>query len=327
MSKRQELIIVVVPVYNVERYVSKCIDSIIKQTYSNFELILIDDGSPDNSGKICDEYAKIDNRIRVIHQENKGLAEVRNVGIKESKGDFLQFVDSDDWIEPDTLEICINIADKYDADIVCFRAIKAYLDGREVHTSGKKYGIRIMDMPEALSNVFFSKFVDVISWNKLIRTSLLHEITYPRGILYEDMFTTYKIIAKASKVACTDKELYHYLQNPQSIGHYEFSEKTYDLGRAAEECYSFSSKIEGADKNALLVGMWYWKIAVVNRMIRANSMNRSYMDSLRRDIRIGNVLSCTMLPMTKKSQLAIFKISPTVYRFIFNIHEKKENNA
>lgn len=322
MNEKKELISVVVPVYKVEKYVSKCIESILNQTYPYFELILIDDGSPDESGNICDMYAKKDNRIRVIHQKNKGLAEVRNIGIREANGIYLQFVDSDDWIEKDTLRKCLSVLHENDADIVCFRAVISFLDGREKPINKEKYGIKVLSKEEALSTVFFTKYVDVISCNKFIKLNILKEIHYPCGKLYEDMYTTYKIIDKADRIACISDELYHYLRNPESIGHNAFSDTTYDLGRAAEECYEYCSNIQGTDKTLLLVGMWFWKIAVANKMIRAETIDSEYIKGLRRSINLFSVFLCDLLSPVQKIQMYIFKSNFFLYSELFKLYKK-----
>lgn len=233
------MISVVVPVYKVEPYLAQCVDSILSQTYQDLEILLIDDGSPDKCPAMCDEYAKKDKRIRVIHQENQGLAEVRNVGIREAKGEYIQYVDSDDWIEPDMLETCYNFMKKYDADIVCFRAIGEYEGGIQGHL-GLNYSPRLMDSAEAVSVLFFPHYVDVIAWNKLMKAEILRGIEYPTGKLYEDMYTTYKILANARKILCISNELYHYRKREGSIGSYKFSRSTYDLADAAGKCFNFA---------------------------------------------------------------------------------------
>lgn len=313
------MISVVVPVYKVEKYLAKCIDSIIAQTYTDLEILLIDDGSPDNCPAICDEYAKKDRRIRVIHQANQGLAEVRNVGIREAKGEYLQFVDSDDWIEPDMIEKCYNYMNAYDADIVCFRSITEYEDGRQIHY-GLNYPPRLMESAEALSVLFVPQYVDVLAWNKLMKLKLLRGIEYPIGKLYEDMFTTYKIIARASKILCLSNEFYHYLKRDMSISHYNLSSRTYDLLEATQKCFDFAIKQnegnELARKN-LLCGLWFWKIVMANYMIKANSPDEKYILQLQKDIKAGIVMSCPLLSVTRKIQFLLFKYNQKLYRLIY----------
>ena len=313
------MISVVVPVYNVEKYLAKCLESIIAQTYRDIEIVLIDDGSTDESGKICDEYAQRDKRIRVIHQENKGLAEVRNIGIHEARGEYIQFIDSDDWVELDMLETCLDYAEQYNADIVCFRVICEYQGNVQIH-SGVSYPPRVMDSAEALSVLFFPQYVDVITCNKLIKSDIFHGIEYPAGKLYEDMYTTYKILGKARKILCISDEFYHYLKRQGSIGSYIFSSTTYDLAEAASKCFEFSINRNNGNSTAginLQCGLWFWKIVTANYMVKANKLDKEYISSLQKDIKARTVMKCSLLNFTRKTQLLLFKYSLTLYRWLY----------
>ncbi len=213
------MISVVVPVYNVENYIERCLDSILNQTYRDLEIILVDDGSTDNSGRICDEYEKSDSRIKVIHRENGGLSAARNTGIKASCGEYLIFIDSDDYIHPKMLEILAGNLINNQSDIAICGFKKIYDD--EVTEYEEKPGttISIYSGREACLNMYDDRLavMTVVAWNKLYKRSLFENIFYPEGKIHEDEFTTYKLLYNSGRVVYFDGELYYYVQRKGSI--------------------------------------------------------------------------------------------------------------
>ena len=205
---------IIVPVYKVEQYLHKCLDSILAQTFTDWECILIDDGSPDNSGVICDEYAQQDRRFRVIHQENKGSAGARNTGLGKAQGKYLICVDSDDWVEPDYLECLYNEAERTGADIVLCNLLHQYKQKTVVVknvVSEKK--------SENLCNLLEGKIYGYL-FCKFIRLSLLkeHGIKFNEGLnMWEDMLFSAKIFVVAKKFSYVNKALYHYRNTPGSL--------------------------------------------------------------------------------------------------------------
>ena len=212
----QEILIsFVVPVYNVEKYLYRCVKSILNQGYSNFELILVDDGSKDKSSKMCDEFKNNDKRIRVIHKENGGLSSARNAGIKAAIGEYICFVDSDDWIEKNLLEEFVKVVDEQD-DVFVYghRMVKEY----KVFDD-KDYPVETISGAVALDKFVLNK-INGYAWNKIVRRTLLfkYDIFFPEGRNYEDIPTTYKIFIHARKVKITEKPLYNYfVSNSNSI--------------------------------------------------------------------------------------------------------------
>ena len=206
---------VIVPIYKVEKYLKKCVDSIINQTYTNLEIILVEDGSPDNSGKICDEYAKKDGRIKVIHKENCGLSDARNVGIEQATGDYIATVDSDDYIDVDFIEVLYNIIKEFDADMsVCSACIVQEDDSPKFSNGQQAY---VMNGKEAIHALICDKTISVNAWDKLYKKELFKGIKYPKGLLYEDLATTYKLIDRCQRVCVTDAKKYAYVQRKSSI--------------------------------------------------------------------------------------------------------------
>ena len=218
------LISVIVPVYNVERYLRKCVDSIIKQTYRNLEIFLVDDGSPDNCGAICDEYAKHDNRIKVIHKENGGLSSARNAALDIATGDYVMFVDSDDWVEPDfcksALEMVVregvmmasfgyyNIS--YEKDDRNYKKHERFT--KNARTIDSSEAIRQMILRENAKDAIFN-----FAWNKIYDRQLFYQIRYPNGKTFEDNAVTYILANKAKRIYASDKVLYNYVRRSDSI--------------------------------------------------------------------------------------------------------------
>jgi glycosyltransferase involved in cell wall biosynthesis len=210
-----DLISIIIPVYKVEEYLEKCIESVLKQTYTNLQIILVDDGSPDNCGKICDEYAKKDSRIEVIHKVNGGLSDARNVGIAKAKGKYIGFVDSDDYIKEDMYEILINLIKEYDADVsIC--NLYDVIDGKE-YIRNNENGIQEYSRLEILKEVLLDKNIQSYAWNKLYKKELFDEIKYPIGKKYEDIGTTFYVFEKCNKIVVTSKPEYYYLKRSDSL--------------------------------------------------------------------------------------------------------------
>lgn len=210
-----DLISIIIPVYKVEEYLEKCIESVLKQTYTNLQIILVDDGSPDNCGKICDEYAKKDPRIEVIHKVNGGLSDARNVGIAKAKGKYIGFVDSDDYIKEDMYEILINVIKEYDADVsIC--NLYDVIDGKE-YIRNNENGIQEYSRLEILKEVLLDKNIQSYAWNKLYKKELFDEIKYPIGKKYEDIGTTFYVFEKCNKIVVTSKPEYYYLKRSDSL--------------------------------------------------------------------------------------------------------------
>ena len=225
---------IVVPIYNVEKYIMNCLDSIKKQTYTDFELLLIDDGSTDESGRIADEYAISDSRAVVYHKANGGLSDARNYGIDRAKGEYICFIDSDDWIESTYLEELVKLISDYRTDI----AICAYKrnTGEEEIDQPVKIEKTVETGIEALGNIWSSRYGEyVVAWNKLYRRKLFEENRYAVGLIHEDEAICAKLYIDAEKVARTNRVLYNYrVNNNTSIMTSNYSLKRLDIIKAIE---------------------------------------------------------------------------------------------
>lgn len=216
------MISIIIPVYNVEEFLDQCISSVVQQTYNNLEIILIDDGSSDNSGKICDEWAKKDKRIKVIHKENGGLSDARNVGINLAKGEYISFIDSDDYILETYFEYLYNLIITTNSDLSVCRCKKVDEKGNQIaRIKQKQFKDKLLTGNINCMRDFLCNYdIDTVAWGKLYRKSLFNTgIRYPVGRYHEDVWTTYKLIARCNKIIIGSEALYCYRQRNSSINH------------------------------------------------------------------------------------------------------------
>lgn len=216
------LVSVIIPVFNVESYLCEALDSVINQTYENLEIIVINDGSTDKSGTICDEYALKDPRIRVIHQDNRGLSAARNAGLEAISGDLIVFLDSDDAYQPEFVSTLVETQFQEDTDIVVCRYISYKETGKlnpyHKRAFGATTGNCTLNKAEALQALVRNE-IDVSVWNKLYRRELWNDLRFPEGHVYEDTATTYLAINLSNKIAIIDDVLYMHRQRAGSITH------------------------------------------------------------------------------------------------------------
>ena len=204
---------IIIPVYKVEKYIRTCIESVLSQTYTDWEMILVDDGSPDKSGEICDEYAQQDNRIKVIHKENGGLSSARNAGLDlPPQGEYVTFLDSDDFWHPEYLSVMVKMCLEYDAEI----AMCSVMRGKDTNYP-QSFKLQHDTKSYEMHNAFVSGVVDIIMCAKLFKKSLFDGIRMPVGFINEDDWTTWKLFFKSNKIAITTDALYYYTVNDTSI--------------------------------------------------------------------------------------------------------------
>ena len=232
---------IVVPVYKVESYLRRCLDSIVSQTYKNIEVILVDDESPDNCGQICEEYASKYPYITVLHQKNQGLSGARNSGAKIATGDYVTFIDSDDFVTNDYVEYLMDLIERYDADVSVASFIYQY-DTKPMKTCREESLSQCLSPLEAIKRMNYGHGMSVTAWAKMYKKELVLRYPYPVGRLYEDVATTYKIISDCKRVAVSNKQIYYWIQRVDSIMHSKFSEKQYDGLLSASEQLEFVKK-------------------------------------------------------------------------------------
>lgn len=231
----KDVVSVIIPIYKAEPYLKKCLDSIAAQTYKNLEIILIDDGSPDNCGRICDEYAANDPRVKVIHKQNGGMSDARNTGLDNATGEYLTFIDSDDYVSENFVDTLLNALRDNDADMSVCSFVYAAEDGRVLNSFVKNGTTEKMDRKQALFELLKSTRVSNSPWAKLYRTSLFEGIRYPYGEVFEDLHTTYKLFLKCDSVAFVGSPMYFYLYRADSISKQRFKPETLNLVRFAQQ--------------------------------------------------------------------------------------------
>lgn len=279
----KELISIVVPVYNVEKYIEKCVLSILNQTYEKFELLIVDDGSKDSSGEICDKLAENDVRIKVIHQENKGLSGARNTAIDIAKGKYITFIDSDDYIEKDYLEYLYMLCKKYNTKIsICAQSVVTN-KGKKIEYTDKK-SEKKMDKVECIKNMLLEDGYSVSACAKLYSLDLFEDIRYPIGRLCEDNGTTYKLIDKVEYISYGSESKYLYLKRNDSIMGGQFNIKKYDLITLTDEmCEYLKSKNYNIDE-VLEKRKMYARFSVLRQIVFATNRNIEVEDKIIKEL-------------------------------------------
>ena len=317
---RTPLISVIIPVYNVEKYLHRCLDSVIAQTYQNLEIICVDDGSVDESGKICDQYAVRDARIKVIHQENQGLSAARNRGLDAAEGEYISFVDSDDYILEDMYKKMLDKLLNYNVDLCVCQWQYEFSDGRQV-VKKKNIDPTIYGRKTSLE---FARFlyrgnsengVVVAAWNKLYRRALLDTIHF-EGRIHEDDAFNGRIMAKNISVYVMEEQFYVYAQNGDSLTNKPFSaNKFFFLDVLAERRELFKSDAFIRQETELLYCNMYIEYCLrarkdgvaVSHPERYRQIFRKMFSSLRREGKANIKFRLRMM---------LFSFSPSLYRFI-----------
>lgn len=214
---KEKLVSIIIPVYNVEKYIDRCIVSVVNQTYENLEIILIDDGSTDMSAERCDAWKAKDARVQVIHKKNGGLSDARNAGLANATGEYVLFVDSDDWISLNTVEGTVNAIEKYDADMVVFEYNTVYEDGRIVRQTSPDYETECFGVEKAIQLLLEDKKITSHVWRKLYKNSRIGKDIFPVGKNFEDIFVMHQLFLSCRKIVYLNEAYYFYLQNSKGI--------------------------------------------------------------------------------------------------------------
>lgn len=317
---RTPLISVIIPVYNVEKYLRRCLDSVVAQTYRNLEIICVDDGSVDESGRICDQYAARDARIKVIHQENQGISAVRNRGLDAAEGEYIAFVDSDDYILEDMYKKMLDKLLDYNVDLCVCQWQYEFSDGRQVvkkqNIDPTIYGCKTsLKFTHFLYKGNYESVVVVAVWNKLYRRALLDTIRF-EGRIHEDEAFCGRIMAKSISVYVMEEQFYVYAQNGDSLTNKPFSANDFFfLDALAERRELFKSDAFIRQETELLYCNMYIEYClrarkdgvVVSHPEKYRQIFRKMFSSLRRE---GNA------DIKFRLRMMLFSFSPSLYRFI-----------
>ena len=313
----KEKISIIVPVYKVEQYLKECLNSIINQTYKNLEIILIDDGSPDNCGKICDEYAEVDSRIKVIHKENGGLSSARNAGLDIATGEYISFIDSDDYVSEDFIYELYRCAEIGNSDIVqCEYTSKDF--ELELQDLQKSKTSRI-STKEAIDNLNIKNHAKyIVVWNKLYKKYLFEKVRFPIGRINEDTFVTYKLFWNCkTEIFVTDRKLYYYRQRNDSIMNKKFNVKRYDaLDGYREELEFFieNKSEENIDSSAYLYQRFLKDFWYKTNNEKLENKNENLKNLLKRSRSIYKyIIFNNKISIKNKIIYSLFNISPNIY--------------
>lgn len=314
---------VIVPVYNVERYLERCIESILKQTFTDFEIIMVDDGSKDGSGKICNQYEKKYQCIHVIHQENKGLALARKAGVELAMGEFIMFVDSDDWIHEDMLKRMYQIAKTNESAMVCCQYLR-------VNEKGKQKGDVHMDVSqidcenslESAYQMFVTRYLSSTACGKLIKIELFSNIDFKENLAIgeeHDMVT--QLISKANKVSIIEENYYYYYWRTGSISHAGYNEKYFNSFRNYLKIRDKAIKDYIQLKSYINAYFAEYEMAVITAMCRNKRYDWNVVKELQKDLkenRIDIIRNCTT-PLYLKVCAIMITICPPIFIVMFRM--------
>ena len=314
-SYGNELVSIIVPVYNVEQYLEKCVNSIINQSYKNLEIILVDDGATDNSGKICDELAKLDNRIKVYHKKNGGLSDARNYGVERATGEYIGFVDSDDYIDPKMYEKLYEAIKKENVDVVeC--SFKIIYPGRVDFFSTEKY-YEILGKQEYLEEYLKMRRIFGSVWTKLIKSTIAKKIVFPKDKLYEDTYYAYDLINLANSFVLIDNPLYNYLMRENSITNSKFNPRIFDLVEIVEKFHKMTYKNYPSLKEEADCRKMYAYFSVLNSiLLDENYKNNEYYSQIISYFKENYVelLKNKYITRNRKLSVVLIKININLYR-------------
>lgn len=318
------LISVIVPVYNVEKYLRKCVETIINQTYKNIEIILVDDGSTDNSGVICDQMKEIDSRIIVAHKQNGGLSDARNFGMTIAKGEYYSFVDSDDYIAPDMIEYLYSLCIKFNTLMSVCSYYLVLKNGSKLISQGNGKEV-CLSAHDALEDMLYSGQVCINAWAKLYHKSLFKLITYPKGMLYEDNGTTYKLFINSKKIGCGFLPKYYYIIRKGLITTSAFSEKKMDHIILTDEMAEFVVHMYPDLKQAALRRQLYARICILSKMLDVtNPVYIEKREQIYKEIVSwgGKILANPFAPKKDIIAIKLLRFSFSLYRITYKLYYK-----
>ncbi len=314
---------VIVPVYNSEAYLEKCLNSLKDQTLNNIEVILIDDGSTDSSGRICDEFARNDSRFVVVHKKNEGVCAARNQGLEIATGDYIGFVDSDDYCAKGMYMYLARLAEKNKADIACCGIKRTYLNTGATFYTRRFEKINIYNQEEALERFFLPDYITTAVWNKIFRIDVLKGVKFPNYARNDDGWFVSMAFLKSSRIAVGEKCLYRYQIRQNSITRGNFSEKSYDILNSVDDIYNKVHAVYPNNKNMILAKV-FWYIVFSDEMIIAGKKDKEVVLKTKKLIRnnIFAIIRCKEFGSLRKFQFYLYAISYRCYSLCYLFYSK-----
>ncbi|SFD66849.1 Glycosyltransferase involved in cell wall bisynthesis [Lentibacillus persicus] len=323
---------IIVPVYNLERLLPRCVDSILAQTFTDFELILVNDGSSDGTGKLCNAYARADNRVKVVHKENGGVASARNAGLNIAKGRYIGFADNDDLLNQYMFEVLYDIAVAHSSDIVICNYVEVDEDAScDTKTYEDNYQVRHFDHIEALHQLYTANYITfVVPWNKLYKRYLFDNIRFEEGNINDDETVAHKLFYQSGKTTFVQTGLYYYIQRKGSLMHSPFKVNQLDAVYALKQREVFFRKKkertlhQKALKHYMEKFFWYYFLAKSSSQeteTALKKLKRTFNRSL------IHLLKSTEISGKQKIMCVVFSISPVLFVSIRNISAKQQANG
>lgn len=311
---------IIIPVYNAEEFLKYSVESVLNQTYSNLEIILVNDGSKDSSGLLCDKYAEKDSRVKVIHKENGGLSSARNTGVEKATADWIIFLDSDDYYEKITVEYLVKLRDKFNVDMAATTVVEVRsYDVKDILQSVNLEEASVLNRETALEEMFYGNIVGTHAGGKLYRKAIVENYPYPDGVLYEDLAIAYEHINACKNIAVGKHNLYKYYRRVGSIVNSKFNPKILDFFKAMDLNFDYikrdfpnnSSMRTAANSRYVLNGLH-----VVNAMLKSNMT--AELKKQRKDFSKywKDVIKNPRVIKKNKVKYGLFIVSPKLYNLV-----------
>lgn len=321
----EELISVIIPVYNVEKYIKKCVQSVCHQTYTNLEILIVDDGATDSSGTLCDELAQQDARIRVFHKENGGLSSARNEGVKLAKGEYVLFVDSDDWIHEEMVHHLYTQIKQTDAEVSICGIMNVYI-AKTSPQSNKEFQTFTCDSKGFIKELMIGEKIPGSICNKLLKRSIAQQLEFPLGKIYEDAFYQYQLAQTANRYVVSSKPYYYYYHRENSITTKPYNQQVMNCIEIYEQFYTYIIENFKDLEEEAFFRLSYAYFTVYDRMLVSPQIKNIPEHSmvyhfLRKHV--GKIVRNPYFRMTRKMASLALAIHPRAYRYLWELDQKK----
>lgn len=320
-SMEKPLISIILPIYNVQDYLPKCMASLFEQTYTNLEIIMVDDGSEIECSKLCDEFKKMDKRVVVYHKQNGGLSDARNYGIERANGEYITCIDPDDYVDKDYIEYLYNVLDKYKSKMsICQHRVK--YDNGSVRDYGSN-GDEKLETSICLERMLYHDVIDTSAWAKLYHRTLFNNVKYPKGKLFEDIGTTYALMMQCDSIAVGYESKYNYIFHENSIVNSEFKENKLDLLEMTDKMGQHVVAKYPQLKDAVLRRRVYARLSTLNQMFKVEGYTgeRNSIIKFIKDNR-KKIMINYKTPKRDKVAIALLCTNYRIYKFCWSFYKK-----
>lgn len=321
MKKSCPEISIILPIYNVEKYLDNCMDSLFNQTYSNFEVIMVDDGSTDGCADICNKYMEMDKRVRVYHKKNGGLSDARNFGIEKAMKDYITCIDPDDYVDEDYLEYLVFLISKYETKMaICQHRV--VFDNGKIRDYGAN-GDEMIESSKCIERMLYHDIIDTSAWGKLYHKSLFDNVQYPKGKIFEDIGTTYLLMLQCEKIAVGYQSKYNYIFHDNSIVNSKFKISKLDMIEMTDKMATDVLQKYPDMKDAVMSRRVYSRISTLNQMINEKgylNIKKQLMTFIYDNAQC--VLKNKKVPKRDKIAICLLRVDYNLYKIIWKIYRK-----